>query len=290
MILIDYSQVFISNLHAQLGRHLNAELNPDIIRHMVLNSIRMYNHRHSAEFGEIVICVDSSPSWRKGVFPYYKAHRKKAREESEIDWDTVFKSLNLVKEELEDFFPYRVVYAANAEADDIIGTLSHKYGQILNSSDAEKILILSSDKDFIQLHTYANVSQYDPIRKRWIKHNDPSGYLIEHTLKGDAGDGIPNVLSVDASFVESIRQKPVTQGKLKIMMETISKNEPLSSQSLMTNYNRNKILIDLSCTPNRIQEEILNKYHSQAGKGREKLFNYFIKYKLKNLTECIGEF
>jgi hypothetical protein len=288
VILIDFSQVFISNLHVQLGKHLNAELDTNLIRHMVLNSLRMYNQKFSKEYGELVICCDEKKSWRKAVFPYYKAHRRKAREESEIDWASVFHALNLVRDEIEENFPYRVIHIEGAEADDIIGTLVEQKGVYLNNSTTEQILILSADKDFLQLHKYVNVKQYDPIRKRWLVHNNPEEYLFEHIFRGDPGDGIPNILSNDDTFVSNSRQKPVTMKRIQELREAVEKDN--MSTLIQRNYMRNRQLVDLTYTPSDIKEKTIDKYNNEAGKDRNKLFNYFIKYKLKNLTEVVNEF
>jgi 5'-3' exonuclease len=242
----------------------------------------------SNEYGDIVIATDGKKSWRKDVFPFYKAHRREIRKKSEIDWNTVFNTLADIRVELEEHFPYRVIWQEDAEADDIIGALCQEYGTQVNSEGSNKILLISGDKDFIQLQRYANVSQYDPIRKRWLTHNDPEKYLIEHIISGDTGDGIPNILSADDSFVNKIRQKPITAKKKSDLYDVIS-NMKLDD-TIKANYYRNKQLIDLKETPADIRKSILDKYDNQAGKDRSKIFNYLIKYKLKNLTEFVSDF
>ena len=199
MILVDLNQVMLSNLLMQLGNHTNAEIEEGMVRHMVLNSLRSYRTKFGPEYGELVIACDNTNYWRKQYFPYYKANRKKARENSDLDWKAVFECLNKIRQELKEFFPYKVVDIESAEADDIIGTIANNYGSELDFG--EKILILSGDKDYIQLHKYSNVKQYDPTRKKWVTHNDPQQYLKEHILRGDSGDGVPNVLSSDNCFV-----------------------------------------------------------------------------------------
>lgn len=281
MIIIDLNQVMISNYMAQVGAHTNIDIDENLFRHMVLNSIRSINSRFSAEFGEMVIACDSPRSWRKEIFPYYKANRKKAREKSDMNWTAVFESLNKVRDELAEYFPYRVIQAARAEADDIIGSLVEK-------CHGFPILIVSGDKDFIQLHSYMNVKQYDPVRKRFITHNNPSLFVREHIIKGDMGDGVPNFLSKDDTFVTGGRQKPIRTAKLD--QWTRMRPEEFCDDMMLRNYKRNEQLVDLSYTPPEICEDIVGQYESQAGKTREKLFNYFIEHRLKNLIESIGEF
>lgn len=276
MIIVDFNQVMISNLMMQLGNHTNTPLEEGLLRHMVLNSLRSYKQKFGDEYGEMVIACDDKNYWRKQVFPYYKANRKKARDSSELDWSMIFDVFNRIKTEIKEFFPYRVIQVESAEADDIIATLV-EYQQV------DKVLILSGDKDFVQLQQQPFVRQYDPIRKKWITHNDPKKYLHEHILKGDSGDGIPNVLSDDDTFVTNKRQKPLTQKKIDTFMVMLP-------DDVARNFARNQQLVDLARIPSHIKQQIVNKYEEESGKGRDKLFNYFIKYKLKNMMESIGEF
>ena len=283
MILIDFNQVAISNLMVQIGNHHNIELDENLIRHMILNSLRSYRNKFKSEFGELIICCDDKNYWRKGIFPYYKASRRKAREESELNWNEIFRILNKVREEIKSFFPYKTIQIESAEADDIIATLCHTHGNEMNVG--EPILIMSADKDYIQLHRYANVKQYDPIRRRWIRHDDPNMYLREHVLKGDPGDGVPNCLSADDCFVMGKRQNPLTKKKIdQIISGQINDNE------ILRGIKRNEMMIDLSLVPENIKEQILDKYNDGQENGRQHLFNYFIDNRLKNLLENISEF
>lgn len=285
MIIVDLNQVMLSNLLMQIGNHTNAELEEGMVRHMVLNSLRYYRTKFKDEYGELVIACDNSNYWRKKVFPYYKANRKKNIEESELNWKNIFECLNKIRQELKDYFPYKVIDVESAEADDIIGTLVAKFGSDLNTG--EKILILSGDKDFIQLHTYANVEQYDPTRKKWIKHDNPEQFLREHIMKGDSGDGVPNILSSDNCFVIGERQRPLTAKKMEKFMKV---NPSELETSVARNYFRNAQLIDLSFTPQEIRDKVEEQFDAQNGRDRSKLLNYFIANKLKNLTEYISDF
>lgn len=281
MIIVDLNQVMISNLMMQLGNHTNAQIDEGMVRHMVLNALRSYKTKFSEEYGELVIACDNTNYWRKQLFPYYKANRKKNQEKSEVDWKSVFETMNKIRAELKEFFPYKVIDVESAEADDIIATLVEK------TYCKEKVLILSGDKDFIQLHIYSEVKQYDPVRKKWIQHDEPARYRAEHILKGDSGDGIPNVLSPDNCFVIGERQKPLTQKKID---EFITSGMEGMTEALARNYMRNKHLIDLNMIPKEVEERILDCFNSQQEKNRDKMFNYFIANRLKHLMEHIGEF
>jgi len=285
VIIVDLHQVMLSNLFSQLGKHTNAKIEPSIVRHMVFNSLRSYRQKFGDKYGEIVITCDNTNCWRKNIFPYYKANRKKNIENSDLDWKAVFECLNEIRYELKEYFPYRVIDVETAEADDIIGILVGEFGQ--GEFDGEPILILSGDKDFIQLHVYPNVKQYDPVRKKWISHDNPTLFLKEHILRGDSGDGIPNVLSSDNCLAIGERQKPLTTRKID---QYINTDVELMDNNLKRNYKRNEQLIDLSFTPSHIHDTVIQQFNDQTGKDRSKLLNYFINNRMKTLTEHIMEF
>jgi len=283
MIIVDLNQVMISNMMAQIGNHTDALLDEGMLRHMILNTLRSNRNKFHNEYGELLICADDKNYWRKKVFPYYKANRRKSREDSELDWNMIFTSLNKIKAEIAEFFPYKVIQIETAEADDIIGTIVHLEGKELNTG--EPILILSGDKDYIQLHKYANVSQYDPTRKRWIKHDSPEQFLYEQIIRGDSGDGVPNVLSADNCLVVGERQKPITKKRIAEW-----KDVTMRSAEVERNFHRNQALIDLSKVPDSIKNQVIDKYREENDKDRSQLLNYFIKNKLRNLMENISEF
>lgn len=281
MIIVDLNQVMISTLMMQIGNHKNIKLEEDLVRHMVLNSLRAHKVKFSAEYGEMVIACDDKNYWRKQVYPYYKANRKKEREASELDWNTLFESLNNIRQELKDYFPYKVIQIEHAEADDIIAVLVKEYNHL------GKLLILSGDKDFGQLQKYPNVTQYSPVLKKYISCTNPDLFLKEHILKGDSSDGIPNFLSEDNVFVMGIRQSPVTSKRLAGWI--LQEPEQFCNEAMLRNYKRNQKLIDLEFVPDDIKTQTLEQYNTQI-KDRSKLFNYFIQYQLKNLMEHINEF
>lgn len=284
MILLDLSQVMISNIMMQVGQHADT-VQPDLIRHMVINTIRSLKTKFGSEYGELVIACDAKRYWRREIFPPYKGNRKADREKSNIDWTVIFDTLNQIKSELKENFPYRVIQVDGAEADDVIGTLTMEFGSDLNNGD--KILILSGDKDFVQLQRFGNVVQYDPVRKKDMSSTNPERFLKELVLSGDRGDGVPNVLSPDNCIIEGQRQKPLRAAKIDQLLAT--EWESLSEE-IQRNWNRNSMLIDLRCIPQTLRTSIVQEYHAQAGKPRDKIFNYFIQHKMKMLMEHIGEF
>jgi len=280
MILVDLNQVLLAGLMAQISNHKGA-LDESLIRHMILNIIRNHIKNFKNEYGEVVLCCDNRKYWRKEYFPFYKANRKKNRDKSNLDWHLIFDMLAKFKAELKENFPYKVIDVEGAEADDIIGTLVPRH------SAHEKILILSSDGDFLQLQNYPNVKQYNPSQKKFVKSENPVLELKEKIIRGDKGDGIPNMFSPSDCFVRDLRQKPITQKTLEKYLNEDVKN---FSYDETVNFGRNQTLIDLSFIPQEIKEKIINTYDETVPAKRNKLLNYFIEHKLKNLMEIIEEF
>lgn len=280
MILIDYNQIFLANIFAQ-GKGDN--INENLIRHTILSCTLSYKRAFGAEYGEIVFCSDGRGNyWRKSVYPYYKANRKKNREQSGLNWQPIFDSLNKIRYEIKEYMPYKMIAVETAEADDIIATIVKAYYK------KEQILILSGDQDFIQLHQYRGVRQYSPIQKKYIHHNDPQYYLREKILRGDPGDGIPNFLSDDDCFVSpDKRQKPLREQTLQ---EYLKKDILEYEDNLLKNYYRNEQLINLlSNIPASLSDEILKCFDGQVV-TRSKMMEYFMKNGLKILMESITEF
>ena len=279
MILIDMNQISLASVMMHLNMN-DGEMDEEMVRHMILNSVRLYRTMFHEKYGEVVITYDSRAYWRKEIFPQYKANRKKTRDSDGKDWNKIFGLLNDVKAEINEFLPYKVLETLGAEADDIIAVLCKKYQD-------EKIMIISGDKDFIQLHKYSNVRQYSPITKKHINGVDPVVYIKEHILKGDTSDGVPNVLSPDNTFTDGLRQKPLGKKKIDAWLDI---NIDELHDEVKRNYQRNEKLIDLSKIPNELEDEILTEFHGAPFGDRSKLLNYFIKSRLRNLTETIGEF
>jgi 5'-3' exonuclease len=278
MIIVDINQIMISNLMVTIHRD-NLELGEDLIRHMVLNSLRGHNKKFRKQYGEMVIACDSGNVWRKQIFPNYKAGRKANRAKSEHDWEYIFDLLSKVKNEIKQFLPYKVIEVESVEADDIIAVLCKRTN--------EKVLILSGDKDFIQLHN-DRIKQYNPVLNKFVGQGEnPSLYIREHILKGDRSDGIPNVLSDDNVFIEGRRQRPLSKKKIEAWCNEIV---PTFNEEEQKNYDRNRKLIDLSCLPKDIEDKINNEFNDVKVATRDKILGYFINKKLKTLIESIDEF
>ena len=280
MILIDLNQVCIANILQEIKQIKKIE--PLLVKHMILSTLLFYRRKFNDKYGELVICCDSKRSWRRDVFPFYKANRKTNRAKDDVDWNGIFEVINSLTDDLKTKFPYAVIQVDHAEADDIIGALANHY----NSN--EKIMIVSSDKDFLQLQKNPNVQQYSPTQKKNLTCDNPNHYLKEHIMKGDRGDGIPNFLSDDDTFVTDKRSKKIMKTKLdawKIL-------DPIEfcDEKMMRGYKRNEQIVDLSHTPQDIKIKTVDQYDSYEYNQRDKLLNYFIQNKLRNLIEHIGDF
>ena len=293
MIVVDYNQTAISSLMANLAGRRDVEVNIPLVRHMIINALRSYRKKFGPEFGEMVIACDNRHYWRRQYFPNYKANRKKSREDSGFDWNSIFEALHLVRAELTEHFPYPVIDVDGAEADDVIATLA-EYSQTSNTDgllpSQEPFLVLSGDHDFNQLQKWGNVKQYAPIQKKFIKLTEtPEAVLMEHIIMGDKGDGVPNILSDDDTFVNGDRQRPIRKDKLALW-KAQKPEEFITSDEMWRNFQRNRELVDLSRIPEDIKESIIDSYEKQKGGDRSGLLNYFIANRMTQLIELVDEF
>ena len=283
MILVDFSAIAVANIAVQ---KLNEE---DMIRHMILNTLRMYRTKYKDKYGELVLACDGPNNWRKTFYPEYKANRRKGREESSFDWNTAFTIMNNVREEIKENFPYKVLHIDGCEADDIIATIVEHTNEEFGAY--EDIIIISGDKDFAQLQKYNNVSQFSPVQKKSIVEKNPRAFLLEHIMRGDASDGVPNVLSSDDVFVTGARQTPLSKKKLDALIEDLSDGDLLYAASWYRNYCRNEKLIDLSKTPSDLKNKIIQEFTSQdQWKNKGSVFHYLINKRCNQLIESVQEF
>ena len=284
MILLDFSNIIVGSIMVANKIPNEERTSHDFIRHLVLNSIRNYRIKYKKTYGEIVICTDTQSSWRKGVYPYYKAHRKAIREkqksEKGMDWSALFKTIHEIIDEIDTFFPYKVISIPHAEGDDVIAVLARNFN--------EKSIIISSDKDFTQLHKYKNIKQYSPIQKKMLNGSEPYKYLKEHIIRGDKGDGVPNILSADDCIVEGVRQKPISKKKIELWMN--EKPVDFCVNGMSEKWKRNQQLIDFDFIPTDISQSIVDQYLKEKKQRQGQLLNYFITKRLKYLMENMEDF
>jgi hypothetical protein len=282
MILVDFSGICLATII------VNKTLDEQMIRHMTLNSLRMYNKKFRDSHGEMVLACDGPNNWRRSYFPQYKASRRKGRDESTFDWSEAFRIMHTIKDEIKENFPYRVLHIDGCEADDIIGTLVERTQDFGNYED---VMIVSSDGDFKQLQRYDNVKQFSPILKKFVVDDNPILNLKEKILTGDSGDGVPNILSHDDTFVNGDRQVPLSKKKKEAILEDLSEGELLYAASWYRNWCRNETLIDLTKTPQDLKDNIINNYEQQdpwSNKG--KVFPYLVSKRMNRLIESVQEF
>ena len=272
-ILVDFNQIAISNLMINLKMGHIDNVEEDMLRHMILNSLRFNRSKFTEKYGELIICCDGRNTWRRDVFPYYKRNRKESRASSGYDW-------NLITDELHEYFPYKVVHLERAEADDVIAVLAKQWTR------DDKVLILSGDKDFMQLQKLDNVDQYSPVQKKFLRVKNPQEFLFEHIVRGDVGDGIPNCLSKDSTFVSRDRQTPITKKRLAEWME----KGKVDYKNGDVGFDRNRRLIDFDYIPEDLVQAIVREYDEAPAPDRRQLFSYFVDNRLSKLMEHIREF
>ena len=302
VILSDWSQLTHAVTHAfssDFRKGKDTANMEHIFRHVLLTTLLSYKKQFGME-SRIVIAVDSRKGYRrKDVFPLYKQHRKKAREESDIDWGTVFAISDKMKVEFAEIFPFNFIEVEKAEADDVIAIMckywdTNETVETAFTSDKTQVVIVSNDGDFGQLHKYKHVRQWDPIRKKFIEKTDKY-FLLEKCIRGDAGDGVPSIRCADDFFIDenSGRAPSITKVFLQEQFDKFDKGEQIyfGDKNLDERYRRNRVLIDFANIPENIEKAIIDKYSSYNNVStKQKIFNYFIAKRCRNLMERIGDF
>ena len=297
MILIDYSQVALAAI-LTFQRELKGTESEvkNLIRHVTLSTIKSYKKKYGKEYGEIVICCDGRKYWRKEFFANYKGMRKSNREKSDLDWGLIFDTLNEMRQDIAQHFPWKVMHIDRAEADDIIAVLTKhlQENELIQQGlieEPQKILILSSDKDFKQLQLYDTVKQWSPMQKKYVTatQREIIEYKIEHIVKGDAGDGVPNILSKDDVFMNAERQKPVSAKRLQEFFDngfTACRND-----EERRNWHRNSTLVDFQHIPEDVSKMILDSYISNKPTGdKMTVMNYLMENRCRLLLDELEDF
>jgi hypothetical protein len=297
MILVDYSQVALAAI-LTFQRELKGTESEvkNLIRHVTLSTLKSYKKKYGKDYGEMVICCDGRKYWRKDFFEFYKGMRKSNREKSDLDWKLIFDTLSEMRTDLATYFPYRVIHVERAEADDIIAVMC-KYlqeNQLIQQGlveESQNILILSSDKDFKQLQLLPNVKQWSPMQKKYITatQREIIEYKIEHIVKGDAGDGIPNIFSKDDVFMKGERQKPVSAKRLQEFYD--NGFIACKSDDERRNWQRNVTLVDFDFIPPDVSEDIILSYiNTNPNNDKMKIMNYLMENRCRLLLDEIEDF
>ena len=290
MIVIDLSQTLYASILAYDIKSPD-KIDINLFRHLCLNAIHNILSKFKFDYGnKIIIACDSKVNWRKDLFPYYKYNRKKSRDNSNIDWSKIFENFEIIKDEIKQVFKhYKTIEVEGAEADDIIYCTA-KYCYNRN----EKLLIISSDKDLVQLQKYNNIKQFDSIRKIYKETDDPIKFLEYQVFKGDSSDGIPNILSPSNTYYTGIRSKPLRESKIKEWLDdpafTFNPKQVLG-EDIYNRYELNNKLIDLSNLPKNLFEEKTSIIESPFNsRDNNELLDYMCKNRLSNLIQHIQDF
>ena len=250
----------------------------------------MYNKKYRKEYGELVIALDKThgagcSNWRYDYFEHYKANRSKSREASGLDWGMIFNIIGGITDELRKHFPYRILEVPRVEADDIIGWLcEHK-------DPFEPVMIVSGDKDFRQLQRYPKVKQFSPIIRKQLIEKKPLEYIKEHIIRGDGGDGVPNILSAEDILVtEGTRQKSITKVLLDDWMFKPWNIIINGDETLQKRYDTNRLMVDLSLLPEIYKDQIKEVASQPPTAKANRLYSYFMKNKMRILLDCIEDF
>jgi hypothetical protein len=297
LILVDYSQVALAAI-LTFQRELKGTESEvkNLIRHVTLSTIKSYKKKYGKEYGEMVICCDGRKYWRKEFFEQYKGSRKKNRDASDLDWKLIFDTLSEMRDDITKHFPWRVIHLDRAEADDVIAVMSKwlQDNQLVQEGlveETQKVLILSSDKDFKQLQLYPAVKQWSPMQKKYItaSKQEICDFMIEHIVKGDTGDGVPNILSKDDVFMIGERQKPMSAKRLA---EFIDKGfDACKNDDERRNWHRNATLVDFQFIPQDVQKSIVDAYLSNKPSGdKMTVMNYLMEHRCRLLLEELEDF
>lgn len=220
-----------------------------------------------------VIIAEDSESWRKEIYPAYKANRIAKREKSVINFDVFFPILSKFMESLQKIFlNIQFIKIPRCEADDIIAVIVKNYPEW-------DIINISSDKDFYQLFAYKNYKQYDGLKHEFIEHLNPKQELLVKVIHGDSNDNIPG-----------IRRGVGIKRAIAKINDNLEKW--LETENLTEAFNRNMQLISFNCIPKQLEENIISAVNNFIpGKFNSKAYFKLIQIEgLPDLMSTMAEY
>lgn len=285
LMIIDYNLIAISTTFATFTPKT---LDPEKLKYVILNSLRANIKRFKLDYPDIVIAVDNGDGgyWRRDIASYYKGNRKKHRDESDWDFDVIFKVVNSLKDGLVANFPYKILDIKRCEADDVAGVLVKHF-----HAKYEKIMLVSSDGDWSQLQKYNNIKQYNPVMAKQVKpkHGGPGAVLKHKIIKGDRKDGIANILSAGDSVITETKQKMITNKNYTKWM-TSNNPEEFCTPEMLARYKENERLLDLYQVPEKYENDILEAFNNYVLPKKSLIYPYLVTNGFSDMCNNISDF
>lgn len=294
-VLVDFSQTAISSV-AVFANELKGGDPKNMIKHIILNQLLGLKRRFG---GQLIICCDSRSYWRRAEFPSYKGHRKHSKDAGFLDWTMVYEVLGEMKQELSEFFPYKVLEVAGAEADDIIPVLISYFdeNELVNTGLIEEpaeIVIVSTDGDYSQLQKYRQVKQWNNVTKKMLVSKNPKQDLIGYICQGQTKDNIPNVCTSDKWAADRAADIPARASPFKTsrLIDFYNRGyDACLNEDEKRNYRRNELLLDFDKIPSSVQGDIIRSYHStEITSSKKKIYDYLLGKRMKLLIASHSDF
>lgn len=313
-ILVDTANTFFRSRHVVRG---DADIKVGMALHIMFNSIKKawndFNGNH------VVFCLEGR-SWRKDVYKPYKRNRQETRdamtqkeqEEDKLFWETFDK----FKQFITDKTNCTVLHNPILEADDLIAGF-------IQSHPSDRHIIISTDSDFYQLIA-PNVVQYNGVMETTTTHEgifdkknkilidkktkepipalNPDWLLFEKCMRGDSGDnvfsaypgvrtkGTKNKVGLLEAFED--RSKQGYNWNNLMLQRWVDHNG--QEHRVKDDYERNRILIDLSAQPMEIRKEISNTIKSATSHSKNveqvgiRLLKFCQLYDMKKIIDNIN--
>lgn len=315
-ILIDTANTFFRARHSIRG---SLEDKVGMSLHTILSSIR--KSWRDFKGNHIVFCLEGR-SWRKDYYAPYKRQRSEARaalspreaEEEKIFWETFDQFKNFISNKTNS----TVLHHPRLEADDLIA------GWILHHPNDNHVII-STDGDFAQLISN-NVCQYNGVTGITITHEgyfddkgkpfvdkktkeakpapDPEWLLFEKCMRGDTSDNIfsayPGVREKGSKNKVGLREAFADRHSKgycwnNLMLQKWVDHEGVEHR-VLDDYNRNKLLCDLTAQPDDVKEIMTEVICSSSHKEKNisqvgiRLLKFCSEYDLQKVSEQIQSY
>jgi hypothetical protein len=253
--------------------------------HTCIQSIKKCWDTFNAD--HVIVTLDGR-SWRKDIYSKYKENRKTlalSRTQQEVDDDRIyFDAMDKFIDFLRNKTNVTVIRHDLAEADDLIA-------RFINLHPEDTHIVISTDKDFYQLIAL-NVKIYNGISGMLYQHDiildkdgkqakdkygklldppDPKWLLFEKCMRGDVGDNVPSAApgARTKKLIAAFQDKDTKGYAWNNLLLSRWVDQEGIDHRVRDDYERNKLLIDLTMQPSDLIEKFDNQIINSVNTPRK---------------------
>lgn len=296
ILVIDGNNIVHKNFHTEKAKTDEIESAIDYAISKSLIDFKMFYEKY--EPNTTIIAFDSGITWREIYTKspdsitnkIYKANRTEKKTKKELREK---KYLNSKIKELVEILQETKLYILQEkkiEADDFVGAICDMYK---DEFDVE-IIVISSDKDYLQFLKYNNVRLVNPMKngkKRTLEewNNDVELMLFEKCIRGDSGDNVRSSYprlrknKLVEAYYDDVKRTNLMNHEFEETIYCKETNQYVDKTFKVGDiFKENQLLVRLDMQPDYIKKRIRKCIIKEMAEEKELNFIKFMRYVSQN--------